>query len=93
MTNVDESVNCLSHLLIYTPYEMGDMYNRCIIQYNLRHKTIILIRPFMFKYLFNILIIIVLFKIHWLWNVILFKYLREFQPMASGPDNSSLSSN
>ena len=55
--------------------------------------TIMLIRPFMFKYLFNILIIIVLFKIHWLWNVILFKYLREFQPMASGPDNSSLSPN
>ena len=51
-----------------------------------------LIRPFMFKYLFNILIIIVLFKIHWLWNVILFKYLREFQSMAFAHDNSSLSS-
>ena len=66
------------------------MYN--IIQYNLRHMTIMLIRPFMFKYLFNILIIIVLFKIHWLWNVILFKYLREFQSMAFAHDNSSLSS-
>ena len=30
MANVDVSINCLSHLLIYTPYEIGDiqtMYN------------------------------------------------------------------